>query len=110
MTTDGQSSGRTPLALDRKRLGVVLGINQTLSWGMTFYLPAVIAVPAADELGVSTFALLGAFSASLLISGFCAPRVGKWIDRHGGKGSIATSILVLALGQAILAVAPNVVV
>jgi hypothetical protein len=100
MTTAGQSLGR-------KRLGLVLGINQTLSWGMTFYLPAVIAVPAARDLGVSTFALLGAFSVSLLISGFCAPRVGRWIDRHGGKGSIAASILVLALGQAIVALAPN---
>jgi len=96
--------------LGRKRLGLILGINQTLSWGMTFYLPAVIAVPAARDLGQSTFALLGAFSVSLLISGFCAPRVGKWIDRHGGKGSIAASILVLALGQAILAVSPNLTV
>jgi MFS family permease len=96
--------------MNRRRLGLVLGINQTLSWGMTFYLPAVIAVPAARDLGTSTFSLLGAFSVSLLISGFCAPRVGRWIDRHGGKGSITASILVLALGQAIIAVSPNLVI
>ncbi len=77
---------------------------------MTFYLPAVIAVPAARDLGQSTFALLGAFSVALLISGICAPRVGKWIDRNGGKGSIAASIVVLALGQGILASAPNLTV
>jgi hypothetical protein len=74
---------------------------------MTFYLPAVIAVPAARDLGLSTFALLGAFSLALLISGACAPRVGRWIDRHGGKGSIVASILVLAIGQAIIASSPN---
>lgn len=96
--------------MNRHRLGLVLGINQTLSWGMTFYLPAVIAIPAARDLGRSTFALLGAFSVALLISGFCAPRVGRWIDRHGGKGSISASILVLALGQIIIALAPHVAV
>ena len=96
--------------MNRHRLGLVLGINQTLSWGMTFYLPAVISIPAARDLGRSTFALLGAFSVALLISGFCAPRVGRWIDRHGGKGSIAASILVLALGQAIIALSPHIAV
>jgi hypothetical protein len=96
--------------VNRHRLGLVLGINQTLSWGMTFYLPAVISIPAARDLGRSTFALLGAFSVALLISGFCAPRVGRWIDRHGGKGSIAASILVLALGQAIIALSPHIAV
>jgi hypothetical protein len=100
MSLAGQSVGR-------KRLGVVLGINQTLSWGMTFYLPAVITIPAAGDLGCSTFALLGAFSVSLLLSGVCAPKVGHWIDRHGGKGAIAASVVVLALGQAILALSPN---
>jgi hypothetical protein len=93
--------------MNRHSLGIVLGINQTLSWGMTFYLPAVIAVPVSRDLGQSTFSLLGAFSVSLLISGVCAPRVGRWIDRHGGKGCIAASILVLAAGQAILALSPN---
>lgn len=92
----------------RKRLGLVLGINQTLSWGTTFYLPAVIVVPAAHDLHGSTFALLGAFTMSLLIAGSCAPRVGHWIDRHGGKGPLAASIVVLAVGQAIMALSANV--
>ena len=96
--------------MNRRRLGLVLGINQTLSWGMTFYLPAVVVVPVAHDLGQSTFALLGAFTMSLLIAGFCAPRVGRWIDRHGGKGCIAASIVVLAIGQGILALSPNIAV
>ena len=96
--------------MNRRRLGLVLGINQTLSWGMTFYLPAVVVVPVAHDLGQSTFALLGAFTMSLLIAGICAPRVGRWIDRHGGKGCIAASIVVMAVGQAILALSPNIMV
>ena len=87
----------------RIRLGAVLGINQTLSWGMTFYLPAIIAEPAAAALVQPQFRVLGAFSWSLLVAGFCAPRVGRWIDRHGGRGALLASILVIALGQALLA-------
>ena len=49
------------------RLGAVLGINQALSWGMTFYLPAVIAGPVAANLEESSFAVLGAFSWALAL-------------------------------------------
>ena len=91
----------------RVRLGAVLGINQTLSWGMTFYLPAIIAEPAAAALAQPQFHVLGAFSWSLLVAGFCAPRVGRWIDRHGGRSALLASILVIALGQALLAVSPS---
>ncbi|MDR3535199.1 MAG: MFS transporter [Acetobacteraceae bacterium] len=93
-----------------RRLGLALGINQTLSWGMTFYLPAVIAGPAAATLGASGFAILGAFSWALLVTGLCAPRVGRWIDRHGGRGVLATSVVVMAAGQVLLACAPSLAV
>lgn len=92
-----------------RRLAVVLGINQAMSWGMTFYLPAVIADPAAHTLHRPPVAVLGAFSWALLVTGFCAPRVGRWIDRHGGRGPLSLSIVVLATGLALLATAPGLV-
>ena len=94
----------------RFRLGAVLGINQTLSWGMTFYLPAIVAGPVEAAFGQSGFPVLGAFSWALLVAGACAPRVGRWIDRHGGRGALLASILVIALGQVVLAVAPGLAV
>ncbi len=94
----------------RFRLGAVLGINQTLSWGMTFYLPAIIAGPVEATFGASGFPVLGAFSWSLLVTGACAPRVGAWIDRHGGRGALLVSIVVMAIGQAVLAFSPGLVV
>jgi MFS family permease len=97
----------TPRPVSRARLGAVLGINQTLSWGMTFYLPAIIAGPAATALSQPPFRVLGAFSWSLLVAGFCAPRVGRWIDLNGGRGALLASILVIALGQVLLAVSAN---
>jgi Major Facilitator Superfamily len=95
------------MSASRFRLGAVLGINQTLSWGMTFYLPAIIGAPAGAALGQSGLRILGAFSWALLVAGACAPRVGKWIDRHGGRGALLASIVTIAAGQLVLAVTPN---
>jgi MFS family permease len=94
----------------RFRLGAVLGINQTLSWGMTFYLPAIVAAPVAATFGQSGFSVLGAFSWSLLVAGACAPRVGKWIGHHGGRGTLLASIVVIAAGQATLALSQGLAV
>lgn len=94
----------------RRRLAVALGLNQLLSWGSSFYLPAVITDPAARSIGASHFAVLGAFTLALLVTGVCAPRVGKWIDRHGGRGLLALSVVVTAVGQVVLASAPNLLV
>lgn len=91
----------------RRRVAVVLGLNQLLTWGMTFYLPAVIATPAANSIGASHFAILGAFTWALLMTGVSAPRVGKWIDRYGGRGPLTLSIIVTAVGQVMLASAYN---
>jgi hypothetical protein len=92
------------------RLGAVLGVNQMLSWGMTFFLPAIVAGPVGVTLGQSGFRVLGAFSWALLVAGAGAPRVGKWIDRHGGRGALLTSIVVMAVGQMVLAFTPNLAV
>ena len=53
-----------------RRTGTVLalGTAQTLAWGSTYYLPAILAAPMAREFGLSPDWIFGAFSASLLIS------------------------------------------
>ena len=93
-----------------RRLAVVLGVNQTMSWGMSFYLPAVVSTPVSHSLTESPVALLGAFSWAMLVTGFCAPRVGRWIDLHGGRGALASSIVVLAAGLIVLSAAPSLAV
>jgi hypothetical protein len=98
------------MSASRFRLGAVLGINQMLSWGMTFFLPAIVAGPVGTTLGQSGFRVLGAFSWALLVAGAGAPAVGKWIDRHGGRGVLLTSIVMMAAGQAVLAFTPNLAV
>ena len=91
------------------RLSLGLGLSQMISWGTTFYLPAVIAGIAARSLGISEAAILGGFSWAVLLSGLCAPRMGKFVDRHGGREMLAGSVVVMAVGLAVLAAAQGVV-
>jgi len=90
--------------MERSRLGVIaaLGTAQTLAWGSSYYLPAILADPIAQELGISSNWFFAAFSGSLVISGLLGPRVGRQIDRVGGRQVLCVSNLVLAAGLALL--------
>ena len=85
-----------------------LGTAQTLAWGSSYYLPAILADPIADGLGLSRTVVFGVFSGSLLVSAFLGPPVGRAIDAHGGRGVLALSNLVLAAGLVLLALTQGV--
>jgi MFS family permease len=87
------------------RVVATLGVAQTLAWGSTYYLPAVLANSMAAELGIGTAWIFAAFSAALLLSAFLAPLSGRLIDLHGGRRVLACSNLVFALGLAMLGAA-----
>ena len=89
----------TPL---QRRLSLTLGFTQLLAWGTTYYVPATMIGHVAEELAVSPTVLLGAFSWAVLIAGFCAPAIGRFIDRNGGKpvmvaGQVVTGVGLFAL-------------
>ena len=84
------------------RTVLTLGSAQTLAWGSTYYLPAILAQPMAQDLGVSTGTIFGAFSASLVVAALLGPSVGRWIDSHGGRGILSASSLVFATGLFLL--------
>jgi predicted MFS family arabinose efflux permease len=98
------------MLVDRSRLGVVaaLGTAQTLAWGSSYYLPAILADPIAKDLGISSNWFFAAFSASLVISGLLGPRVGRQIDRVGGRQVLCASNLALAAGLALLGASASV--
>ena len=62
-----------------------LGCAQTLAWASTYYLPAMLAVPMARDLGVATSMVFAAFSLALIVSALLGPLAGRAIDRHGGR-------------------------
>jgi MFS family permease len=84
---------------------IALGSAQTLAWGSTYYLPAILAAPMARELGVSTGVVFGAFSAALVVAACLGPLAGRRIDLFGGRDVLAVSSLVFAAGLATLGAA-----
>ncbi len=90
------------------RVAAALGLAQTIAWAGSYYLPAVLASPVAGDLGQPRAVVVGAFSAALLIAGLCAPRVGRAIEAHGGRGVLAASSGVLAAGLAALGLLPGI--
>jgi MFS family permease len=87
----------------------VIGTTQTLAWASSYYLPAILADPIAAGLGVSKALFFALFSASLLLQAAIGPMIGKAIDRHGGRGVLVLSNLVLAAGLGWLALTQGVV-
>src|SRR5215216_3640290 len=82
-------------------LMVTLGVTETISWGILYYAFTAYLAPMEADLGWSRGDMSGAFSLGLLLAGFAAIPVGRWLDRSGPRvamtvGSIGGSLLVFA--------------
>ncbi len=97
-----------PMTPMQRRLALTLGFTQVLAWGTTYYVPATMVGVAAEELGASRQMLLGGFSWAVLLSGLCAPWIGQFIDRHGGRPVLAAGQVVTAAGLLVLSAAHSV--
>ncbi|OWJ86298.1 MULTISPECIES: MFS transporter [Paracoccaceae] len=84
-----------------------LGSSLTVSWASSYYIPAVLAVPMAEDLGLSPVWVFGAFSMAMVVSAMVGPWAGARIDGFGGRGVLMLSNLVFAAGLGLLAVAPS---
>lgn len=84
-----------------------LGITQILAWGSSYYLPAVLAKPIADDTGWPLAWVIAGLSLGLLIAGLISPLVGRRIHDLGGRPVLIASALLLAAGFTVLALAPN---
>ena len=96
-------------AARRARLRVVctLGVSQTFAWGSTYYLPAILAKPMGESLGVSTSYVFAVFSLSLLVTALLGPVFGRAIDRHGGRPFLAATSVIFAISLLVMAAAPG---
>lgn len=90
------------MAAGQARVVATLGTAQTLAWGSSYYLPAILANPMAAELGVGTPWIFIAFSCGLLVSGFLGPLSGRLIDTHGGRRVLPVSNVLFAISLASL--------
>ena len=87
----------------------VLGSTQTLAWGSSYYLAAVLGGPIASGLGLPTSVFFGVYSVALLLGAAVGPYVGALIDRRGGRAVLALSSLVIAVGLVLLGLAQGIV-
>lgn len=79
---------------DRRLVGW-LSLAQLIGWGSVFYTFSLIMEPVERELGLSRAQSSLAFSLALLVEGFLAYPVGRWIDR-GYERIVMTAGSVLA--------------
>lgn len=84
-----------------------LGTGQTLAFGTTLYLPAILAEPMANELGIPPGWAFGAFSLALVVAALFGPKAGARIDQFGGRTVLAVSSLIFACGLAMLGTADS---
>lgn len=89
------------------RLTLRLGVTQIIGWGSGFYLPAILAVPISQAIGVSTETFFWAFTVSLLVSGLVGPRIGRLIDMYGGRKVLPWGNLAFFTGLILLAFSTN---
>jgi MFS family permease len=85
-------------------LVAMLGVTQTITWGILYYSFSVFLPFLEADLGWSRGEMAGALSVALLLSGVCAAPVGLWLDQHGPRlmmtvGSVVATLLVLAWSQ-----------
>jgi len=72
-----------------------LSLAQLISWGSIFYTFALVMEPVEHALGLSRMQSSLAFSLALLVEGFLAYPVGRWIDQ-GHERLVMTAGSVLA--------------
>jgi MFS family permease len=88
-----------------RRVVIALGSAQTLAWASSYYLPAILAAPMAQDLGLPASWVFAGFSAAMLLSAVLGPAAGRAIDLRGGRDVLTVSNIVFASGLLMLAMA-----
>ena len=83
-----------------------LGVIEILAWGSSFYLPAVLAGPIAEDTGWPLAWVVGGLAVGLLAAAAISPHVGAAIHRHGGRPVLILAAFLFAAGFTTLALAP----
>lgn len=91
--------------MSTRRVVLLLGSSQTLSWASSYYLPAVLAAPMAREFDLDLATVFLAFSFALVLSAVVGPATGRFIDRHGGRRLLMGTNVLFAAGLALLGLA-----
>lgn len=98
------------IALDPKKLRTIslIGLAQVVASASSQYLPAVIANPGGESLGISPTYFFVGVSVALVTSAFVGPTVGRMVDKHGGRPILMLSNVLYAAGLVLLSMADGI--
>jgi predicted MFS family arabinose efflux permease len=68
----------------------VFAVTQTVGYGVLYYAFSVLITPIAADLQTDTAHVSAALTISVLVAAAAAIPAGRWLDRHGGRGLMAT--------------------
>ncbi|MGA0332404.1 MAG: MFS transporter [Kiritimatiellia bacterium] len=81
-----------------KRLVLAIGTSQTLAYGTTSYLPAILAPSMGLSLGLSVSTIFLGLTAALITAACVGPWAGKWVDTGRGRDVLLAAHIVYMLG------------
>lgn len=80
-----------------------LTVTQTIGWGTTFHVPAVLSERVGADTGLSPAVVFGGLTIMLVVAAVLAPWAGRLLERRGSRILMMAGSLLTALGLAILA-------
>lgn len=90
-----------------RRVVTVLSVTEITSWGVLYYALPVLAPTISADTGWSPPAILGAFSAGLVVSAVLGIVVGGIIDRHGPRAVMTAGSVLTIPAVGLVALAPT---
>ena len=84
-----------------------LGITTTIGYGTLYYSITIMSEELAREFLWSKSFIFGILSLGILLGGFLAPIVGKFLDKHGARGIMSVGSILCALGLFGLSIIEN---
>jgi predicted MFS family arabinose efflux permease len=86
------------MSFTARRAVLTLGVSQTIGYAGSIYLPATLAAPMAQAVGMPVAQVFLAFSGALLLQALIGPRLGRLVDHQGGRPPLTAASLVFASG------------
>jgi MFS family permease len=94
----------SPASVRSIRTAVVgLGLTSLIGWGTTFSPLQILGRSIGTELGLSPELVFAGITIMMLTSALLAPRLGRRIDRDGGRNILAFGSGLMALGMIVIA-------
>lgn len=99
-----QKEAPTPARLDARSILAILGLGltQIIGWGTIFTPLSILGRTIGADLGLSREWIFGGLTIMLISGAMVAPRIGRIVDRHGGRwvmvtGSVVASLTMVAM-------------